>query len=102
MNGWMGALFYMLEAKVVWSRAGDAMTTWRLHAPYWATAPQPRRCSCPPLLPGRRSGSGGASRPDTPQRQTNHERTFNPDRLMGADPAHLNALLEDTMSDFEP
>jgi hypothetical protein len=71
MNGWMGALFYMLEAKVVWSRAGDAMTTWRLHAPYWATAPAPE-VFVPTLAarPAKRVGRSKAARytatPDQP------------------------------------
>ena len=56
MNGWMGALFYMLEAKVVWSRAGDAMTTWRLHAPYWATAPSPGGVPAHPCCPAGEAG----------------------------------------------
>ena len=52
----MGAFFYMLEAKVVWSRAGGAMSTWRLHAPYWATAPSPGGVPAHPCCPAGEAG----------------------------------------------
>ncbi len=51
------------------SRAGDVMTTACARMPLWATAPQPRRCSCQPSPHGRPRSPDQLRRPCSPWRQ---------------------------------